>query len=87
MSNKLVLVTVMTPDDTVFSGKAKVVIVRSTEGDIGILPGHAPLITPLGTGTLRIVLEKEEDRILVTGGMLRVEDEGVIVLADDAQRP
>jgi len=87
LSNKLMLVTVMTPDDTVFSGRAKMVIARSTEGDIGILPGHAPLITPLATGELCIFLEQEKDTILVTGGILWVDDEGVVVLADDAQRP
>lgn len=71
----------------VWSGTATSVIVRTVEGDIGILPGHAPLLAQLKEGfSARIVLEGgEELGIALHGGFLSVTKDRVSILAEDAQ--
>lgn len=71
----------------VWSGTASSVIVRTVEGDVGILPGHAPLLAQLKEGfSARIVLAGgEELGIALHGGFLSVTKDRVSILAEDAQ--
>lgn len=71
----------------VWSGMAKSVIARTVEGDIGVLPGHAPLLAQLKEGfSARIIREDgSELGIAVHGGFLSVTKEKVSILAEDAQ--
>ncbi|WP_111765475.1 F0F1 ATP synthase subunit epsilon [Nakamurella deserti] len=71
----------------VWSGTATSVIVRTVEGDVGILPGHAPLLAQLKEGfSARIVLEGgEELGVALHGGFLSVTKDRVSILAEDAQ--
>ena len=70
----------------VWSGEASQVIAKTTEGDIGILPGHAPLLGQLADGgTVRILRPQGEIVAAVHGGFLSVSDEGVTVLAEVAE--
>ena len=71
----------------VWSGEAVSVIARTTEGEIGILPGHAPLLGQLAEGgTVRIQeVGGGEVRAAVHGGFLSVTDEGLTVLAEVAE--
>ena len=71
----------------VWSGEATSVTARTTEGDIGVLPGHAPLLGQLADGgTVRILQSGGGDVVAaVHGGFLSVTDEGVTVLAEVAE--
>ena len=70
----------------VWSGEADFVSARTTEGDIGILPGHAPLLGELAEGHLVTIKQGGSEVVVaVHGGFLSVTDEGVTVLAEVAE--
>ena len=71
-----------------WSGEATMVIARTTEGELGVLPGHAPLLGELaGGGIVRIQQEGgEELTFAVHGGFLSVTEDGVSILAEIAER-
>jgi F-type H+-transporting ATPase subunit epsilon len=71
-----------------WSGDASMVIARTTEGELGVLPGHAPLLGELAAGGIvRIQQEAgEELAFAVHGGFLSVTDDGVSILAELAER-
>jgi F-type H+-transporting ATPase subunit epsilon len=73
----------VSPEQLVFSGEVEHVVVPGTEGEFGVLAGHAPLIAMLKPGILK-VLGPNEQRILVVGGFAEVGPEGLTVLADRA---
>jgi F-type H+-transporting ATPase subunit epsilon len=77
---------VVTPERTVLEDDADIVIARGAEGDLGILHGHEPLITPLATGELMYRADGEEHHLAVSGGFLEVRPDKVVVLADVAER-
>jgi len=73
----------VSPEEVVFSGEVEHVVVPGTEGEFGVLAGHAPLVAMLRPGILRI-LGPNEQRILVVGGFAEVSPQGLTVLADRA---
>jgi len=81
-------VDVVSAEEEIFSGLAEIVSLPGESGDLGILPGHAPLLTRIRPGTVRIKVpnQKEEEVIFVAGGMLEVQPGLVTVLADTAIR-
>lgn len=79
-------VDVITQERVVFSGEADMVVAPGVVGTLGILPHHAPLLTTLEVGELRLKRDEEEIRIAVSGGFLEVRSNKVIVLADTAER-
>ncbi len=70
----------------VWSGEATQVIARTTEGEIGILPGHAPLLGQLAEGHQVRIAQQSGGAVLVdvNGGFLSVTDQGVTILAEQA---
>jgi len=70
-----------------WSGEATAVFARTTEGEIGILPGHAPLLGALAPGWLVRIQQADgvEQRVAVHGGFLSVRQDGVSVLAEQAE--
>jgi F-type H+-transporting ATPase subunit epsilon len=62
------------------------VVAPATEGDVGILPRHAPLLTTLRPGTMRIKKGGVETEMAVSGGFLQVNQDRVLILADAAER-
>jgi F-type H+-transporting ATPase subunit epsilon len=79
-------VTIVTAQQTVYDGEADMVIAPGSEGQLGILPRHAPLLTTLHLGELRIREHGADEGIFVAGGFLEVNDNVVTILADDAER-
>ncbi len=79
-------VTIVTAQHTIFDGEADMVIAPGSEGQLGILPRHAPLLTTLALGELRIREHGTDEGIFVAGGFLEVNDNVVTILADDAER-
>lgn len=86
--SKTLKVDVVNAEETLFSGDAEFVALPGMVGELGILPGHTPLITLIRPGLVRIRLEgeKKEEEIFVAGGVLEVQPRHVIVLADVAIR-
>jgi F-type H+-transporting ATPase subunit epsilon len=81
-------VQVVTPEREVeVCDDATLVIAKGLEGDIGIMPGHAPVLIGLGIGPLQIQREHTRDQILVDGGFLQLKDDRLIVLAEFAVLP
>ncbi len=87
MANKIRL-DIVTPEKIAYSQDVGMVIARATDGDIGILPGHAPLVAGLAIWPLRILKEEEgEMHISVTGGFIEVQPDKVTILASTAELP
>src|ERR1700682_1471932 len=80
-------VDVVSAEEQIFSGRAKFVALPGEAGELGILPGHTPLITRIRPGAVRIEAENgEEEFVFVAGGILEVQPGAVTVLADTAIR-
>ena len=81
-------VDVVSAEESIFSGDAELVSLPGKSGELGILPGHVPLITLIRPGFVRIHLpgKKEVEQVFVAGGVLEVQPDLVTVLADTAVR-
>ena len=77
---------VVTAEGVVFSEDVDVIVAPGIDGQLGILPHHAPLMTMLAPGELQIKKDGEEFSLAVSGGFLEVRPDRVIVLADTAER-
>ena len=79
-------VEIVSAEGAIYSGDAEMVVAPAKEGDVGITPRHAPLMTNLRPGEVRIHLPDGEDELFfyVTGGVLEVQPHLVTVLADSA---
>jgi F-type H+-transporting ATPase subunit epsilon len=86
MANKIRL-DIVTPDRMVYSEDVNMVIARATDGDLGILPGHAPLIAGLEIWPLRIMTDDGEQLFSVCGGFIEVRPQKITVLAGCAELP
>lgn len=80
-------VDVVSAEKSIFSGLAEFVVLPGEAGELGILPGHMPLMTRIRPGEVRIKLpDGKEETIVVAGGLLEVQPGLVTVLADTAIR-
>jgi len=78
---------VVSAHESLFSGSIKSLQITGSEGELGIMPGHAPLLTSLKPGMALITKEDDTEEVLyLSGGMLEVQPNQVIVLADVAIR-
>jgi len=77
---------IVTAERVVYSEDVDAVIAPGVEGQLGILPHHAPLMTILQAGELLVRRGGEEDTLAISGGFLEVRPDRVIVLADSAER-
>ena len=80
-------VALVVPDRELWSGEARTVIAKTTEGDIGVLTGHSPVFGILAEGSLVEILSDDADpvRAAVSGGFLSVADDRVSILAERAR--
>src|SRR5438105_11652632 len=78
-------VHVVTPEQEVWTGEADMLIATAIDGEIGILPGHAPLLAALDVGRLSIDTGGGREEAAVDGGFLHVKDNRVDVLAEHAE--
>lgn len=81
-------VDVVSAEESIYSGLAEFVVLPGEAGELGILPGHMPLMTRIKAGTVRLKLPNQdaEELFFVAGGMLEVQPNRVTVLADTAIR-
>ncbi len=78
---------VVSAESNLFSGRVESLQVAGSEGELGVTPGHAPLLTQLKPGMVRIVKQFGEEEVLyLSGGMLEVQPGNVTILADVAIR-
>ena len=80
----MLTVSVISPERVLFEGQASSVVAPGHDGQLGILPGHAPLMTVLGKGVLRLEGAGAESRFQVDGGFLQVVDNKVRVVTESA---
>jgi len=87
MANPTIHVDVVSAEAAIFSGEAEFVVLPGESGELGIYPRHAPLITRIKPGAVRIQKEGgEEELIFVAGGILEIQPRVITVLADTAIR-
>jgi F-type H+-transporting ATPase subunit epsilon len=78
-------VHVVTPEQEVWTGDADFLVATAIDGEIGILPGHAPLLAALDVGRLSIESGGSKEEAAVDGGFLHVKDDRVDILAEHAE--
>lgn len=80
-------VDVVSAEKSLYTGQATFVVLPGESGELGVLPGHTPLITRIRPGLVKIVHEdKSEESIFVAGGLLEIQPDHVTVLSDTAIR-
>ena len=79
-------VRVISPDKTIWDAEAEEVILPSTTGQLGILSGHAPLMTALDIGVMRVRPEKDWVAIALMGGFAEIDEDEVTILVRGAER-
>ena len=86
MVNKTIHVDIVSAEGEIFSGEAEMVFVPATEGELGITPRHAPLLTLIKAGEVRVKTATGEQSVFVGGGALEIQPNKVTILADTAIR-
>jgi F-type H+-transporting ATPase subunit epsilon len=86
LSHTAIRCTVVSPERPLFEGVVERVIVPGIDGEIGILPRHAPMIAVLGPGTVRLHVSGVIERWVVRGGFVHVKKNVVTLLVTDAVR-
>jgi F-type H+-transporting ATPase subunit epsilon len=86
MAIKTIHVDIVSAEGEIFAGEAEVVYVPATEGELGITPRHAPLLSLIKAGEVRVKTAEGEQSIFVGGGALEVQPNRVTILADTAVR-
>ncbi|WP_442602563.1 F0F1 ATP synthase subunit epsilon [Paenibacillus sp. KN14-4R] len=82
------LLEVVTPERKVYAKDASMIVVRGAEGELGILPNHIPLVTPLRIAPLVVKHAGGKDEIIaVNGGFMEVRKDKVVILAESAELP
>jgi len=79
-----ILLEIVTPERLAYSGQVDSVQVPGSEGELGILPHHAPLVSMLGVGELRIRTGGGEEHFAIAGGFVQVRPDKVVVMAEMA---
>lgn len=77
---------IVSAEEEVFSGRVEMLAATGEAGELGIYPGHAPLLTTLRPGPLQLKTENGEELVYVSGGFLEVQPSHITVLADTAIR-
>ena len=82
---KTIKVSVVTPDGPVYESDVEMVSTKAKSGELGILPGHIPLVAPLAISAVRLKKDGKTEYIAVSGGFLEVRPDQVTVLAQSAE--
>jgi len=81
-------VNIVSAEQAIFSGEAEMVVAPGETGELGILPGHTPLLTRIRPGTVKVKLagQQQDEVIYVSGGILEVQPKSLTILADTSIR-
>lgn len=80
---KTLRLEIVNPERKVFAGEVHMIIVRATTGEMGVLPGHAPLFALLAHRPVRLLTEEGEQQIMVSGGLMQVKPDMVTIITND----
>jgi F-type H+-transporting ATPase subunit epsilon len=80
----MLTVSVVSPERTLYEGEAESIVAPAFDGQVGILTNHAPMLTLLGTGELRLTASGGDRKFTVSGGFLEVADNRVRVVTERA---
>ena len=84
---KTVLCSIVSAEREIFSDQVEMVVATGTIGELGILPGHTPLLSGVKPGPVRLILESgEEEVFFASGGYIEVQPTSITILADTAVR-
>lgn len=78
---------IVTPDRVFYDNDVEMVIAKTTEGDIGVLAGHIPLVAPLTISKLTIKLDGTDKEAAISGGFIKVAKGGTTIIVDAAEWP
>ncbi len=82
-----VLCSIVSAEEEIFTGQVEMVVATGTIGELGLLPGHTPLLTGVRPGPVRLILEGGEEEVFyASGGYLEVQPTSITILADTALR-
>lgn len=79
------LVEIVTPERKVYTETANMVSVKGIDGELGILPNHIPLVTPLRIAPVVIKRDNKADVVAVNGGFIEVRKDKIVILAESAE--
>src|SRR3989337_862920 len=79
-----ILLEIVTPERLAYSDEVDSVVLPGSQGELGVLPHHAPLVSTLGVGELRIRKGGNEEAFAIAGGFLQVLPDKVVVMAETA---
>ncbi|WP_431029079.1 F0F1 ATP synthase subunit epsilon [Lysinibacillus sp. LZ02] len=83
---KTVTVNIVTPDGPVYDAEVAMVIAKTTSGEIGVLPGHIPMVAPLAIGAVKLKTEGGQTELAaVNGGFIEVRPDKISILASSAE--
>jgi len=83
---KTIKVSVVTPDGPVYEADVEMVSAKAKSGELGILPGHIPMVAPLNIGAVRLKKGGNTELVAVSGGFLEVRPDRVTILAQAAEK-
>jgi len=82
------LLEIVTPERKVYAEQVNMVSVKGVQGELGILPNHIPLVTPLKIAPITVKKQGSKDEVLaVNGGFMEVRKDKVVILAESAELP
>ncbi|MCA1055116.1 F0F1 ATP synthase subunit epsilon [Rossellomorea aquimaris] len=82
---KTLKVNIVTPDGPVYDSEVEMVSTKAQSGELGILPGHIPMVAPLQIGAVRLKKGGNTELVAVSGGFLEIRPEQVTILAQSAE--
>jgi F-type H+-transporting ATPase subunit epsilon len=82
---RTLIAEIVTPERIVYTNEVEMVVAPTIDGEIGVLPLHAPLVGALRAGEVRIKYGDTTEWFAVSGGYIQVHEDKVIILADDAE--
>jgi F-type H+-transporting ATPase subunit epsilon len=82
---RTLIVEIVTPEKIVYTNEVEMVVAPTIDGEIGVLPMHAPLVGALKAGEVRVKYGDTVEWFAVSGGYIQVHEDKVIILADDAE--
>ncbi|XKH50397.1 F0F1 ATP synthase subunit epsilon [Chryseomicrobium palamuruense] len=78
-------VNIVTPDGPVYDGQVDMVIAKTVTGEVGILPGHIPMVAPLEIGAVKLKRDGKVEYVAISGGFVEVRPQQVSVLTPSAE--
>jgi F-type H+-transporting ATPase subunit epsilon len=81
---RTLLCEIVTPERITYTNEVEMVVVPALDGELGVLPLHAPLVAALKAGEVRVKIGDDTDWFAISGGYLQVHMDKAIILADDA---